>query len=64
MKKKPKRKPVLGEPITFSLNKPHWIRCCDCRLAHLILIEPAGKDRVTIRFYLDEYETDKARKEK
>jgi len=57
--------PALGQPIILEYKVPHFMRCCNpkCRLAHLLIVEQISKKRVQLRFYLDEYETAKAKYE-
>ena len=50
-----------GEPIVYQDKDIIPLECCDCGLVHWIMVDINGKE-VILRFFRDDYQTDKIRK--
>uniref|UniRef100_A0A6H2A226 Uncharacterized protein n=1 Tax=viral metagenome TaxID=1070528 RepID=A0A6H2A226_9ZZZZ len=53
---------VSGEPIIYEDRVVTTLECCDCGLVHLVQVK-IKNNKAILRFYKNDYETDKIRKE-
>ena len=53
-----------GTPVRLRVGEVRYLICCDCHLAHLLVVDKIGKDTVDIKFYRDDYATAQERKKK
>ena len=51
-----------GDASVYVQDTVRWHYCCDCGLAHLLLVEDVKKGKCVVRWYRDDRETKKARK--
>ena len=52
-----------GEPIIWQDGWFHSLQCCDCGLIHKVAMS-ITKNKVEVKFYRDDYDTQKHRKKK
>jgi len=63
----PKDKPETlkdGEPWRLKAGTVYAQICCDCNLVHIITVESLGEGEVALRFYRDDWQTERLRKKK
>ena len=56
---------INGEPLPVALDMPFTIVCCDCSLAHALVLSSVGKGSIfLLHSYRDEFATKLARQKR
>jgi hypothetical protein len=62
--RRPKTKTFCnGEEVVWHLDSAYYLVCCDCHLVHLVVLNRLPGGRIKLRFYRDDAETVKRRRE-